>query len=62
MPRSNEKYALLLQKVNGGSPKIVFEITHAKAQKIIDLIQPEIEKKKKKFIAAPITLDRFFED
>ena len=54
------KFILFLQAKNGGGPKVVFEITEQKAQKIIDLIQPEINKKKDKMPTPSVTLDPFF--
>ena len=56
------KFILFLQAKNGGGPKVVFEITEHKAQKIIDLIQPEINKKREKMPTPSVTLDPFFID
>ena len=58
MPK-NSKYILLLQPQNGGSDKAVFEITPAKAQKVIDLLEPEIRKHKGKPTPS-MTLEPFF--
>ena len=54
------KFILLLQAKNGGGPKVTFEITEHKAQKIIDLIQPEIAKKQEKTETVSATLEPFF--
>ena len=56
------KFILLLQAKNGGGPKVTFEITEHKAQKIIDLIQPEIAKKQEKMPTPSVTLDPFFKE
>lgn len=58
MPK-NSKYILLLQPQNGGSDKAIFEITSAKAQKVIDLLEPEIRKLRGKTVPS-LTLEPFF--
>ena len=58
MPK-NSKYILLLQPQNGGSDKAVFELTPAKAQKVIDLLEPEIRKLRGKAVPS-LTLEPFF--
>ena len=49
-----------MQLTNGGAPKVSFEVTPTKAQKIIDIIQSDIEKSHKKKKCSSITLDMFF--
>ena len=44
----------------GGSEKVAYAITPAKAQKIIDLLTPERQKKQKAMRCTSITLDQFF--
>ena len=39
------KYILQLQKTNGGSPTVSFEITESKFQSVLRLLQPEIKKR-----------------
>ena len=39
------KYILQLQKTNGGSPTVTFEITESKFQSVLRLLQPEIKKR-----------------
>ena len=39
------KYILQLQKSNGGSPTVSFEITESKFQSVLRLLQPEIKKR-----------------
>ena len=61
MPRiKNPKYIITMQLTNGGAPKVSFEVTPTKAQKIIDIIQSDIEKSHKKKKCSSITLDMFF--
>ena len=47
MGSKQRKIILSLQSKNGGDAPVVFEITRSKADKIVALIQPEIEKKRK---------------
>ena len=51
-----------LQSTVGTSPKLSFEITGHKAEKIIDLIQSDVAKLKKKTQCTSITLEQFFHD
>ncbi len=39
------EYILQLQKSNGGSPTVSFEITESKFQSVLRLLQPEIKKR-----------------
>ena len=61
MSRKN-RYIITLQAADGGSPPFSFEITGSKAQRVVDLIKDDIDKKKKKMETATATLDRFFND
>ena len=47
MPKKakKSKYILQLQKTNGGSPTVSFEITESKFQSLLRLLQPEIKKR-----------------
>ena len=47
MPKKakKSKYILQLQKSNGGSPTVSFEITESKFQSVLRLLQPEIKKR-----------------
>ena len=58
----NQKVIITLQSKNGGDAPVVFEITRSKADKIVALIQPEIEKKRKEIASTSVTLDRFFKE
>ena len=62
MARRKPKFIIALQCSNGGSPKVSFEIAENKAQRIIDIIQSDMEKSIKKRKCTPITLDMFFQD
>lgn len=62
MGHKNQKVIVSLQSKSGGNEAVSFEITKAKANKIIDLIQPEIEKKRKQIACTSITLDQFFNE
>ena len=58
--RSSKKFVLTLQPVNGGGRAITFEVTPKKADKVLALLMPEIEKKEKEVRATSITLEQFF--
>tara|TARA_Y100001963_G_C6441621_1_gene291670 strand:- start:57 stop:254 length:198 start_codon:yes stop_codon:yes gene_type:complete len=58
--RSSKKFILTLQPVNGGGRAITFEVTPNKADKVLALLMPEIEKKEKEVKATSITLEQFF--
>ena len=61
MPRiKTRKYIITMQLTNGGAPKVSFEVTPTKAQKIIDIIQSDVVKSNKKKKCSSITLDIFF--
>ena len=62
MGRKNPKFIITLQPKNGSNPPVAFEITKAKANKIIDLIQPEIAKKRKELQCTSGTLEPFFKE
>ena len=47
MSRKN-RYINTLQAADGGAPPFSFEITGSKAQRVVDLIKDDIDKKKKK--------------
>ena len=60
--RSSKRFVLTLQPVNGGGRAITFEVTPNKADKVLALLMPEIEKKEKEVKATSITLERFFKE
>ena len=60
--RSSKKFVLTLQPVNGGGKAITFEVTPNKADKVLQLLAPEIDKKEKSMSMATVTLERFFVD
>ena len=59
MPRK-PTFTITIQINNGSSPAETFTICESKAMKIIDLIQPEIKKKRIKLQSSSIKLDQFF--
>ncbi len=62
MPSRKPKYVISLQSTHGTNPKISFEISGHKAEKIIDLIQSDLAKHKKKTEPTSATLERFFKE
>ena len=60
MPRRRPKYVISLQSTQGTSPKLSFEVSGHKAERIIDLIQSDLAKHKKKTEPTSATLERFF--
>ena len=63
MPKKakKSKYILQLQKTNGGSPTVTFEITESKFQSVLRLLQPEIKKRMTKAEqATSVSLMDFF--
>jgi len=58
--RNSKKFVLTLQPVNGGGRAITFEVTPNKADKVLNLLMPEIEKKEKAMMTTSVTLDQFF--
>ena len=62
MARRKPKYVISLQSTHGINPKVSFECSGYKAEKILDLLQSDIVKNKKKKECTSITLDQFFSD
>jgi len=62
MARRKPKFIIALQCSNGGTPKVSFEIAENKAQRIIDIIQSDMEKSIKKKKCTSTTLEPFFTD
>ena len=60
--RTSKRFVLTLQPVNGGGRAITFEVTPNKADKVLNLLMPEIEKKEKEVKATSITLMQFFKE
>ena len=56
------KWIITLQKSNGGNAQITFEVTHTKAEKVLRILEPDIEKKMKQMETTSATLDVFFDD
>ena len=62
MARRKPKYVISLQSTQGTNPKISFEVSGFKAEKILDLLQSDIEKDKKKKETTSISLMDFFQE
>ena len=62
MARRKPKYVISLQSTQGTNPKLSFEVSGFKAEKILDLLQSDIVKDKKKKETTSISLMQFFED
>ena len=60
MARRKPKFVISLQSTHGMSPKVSFEVSGHKAEKILDLLESDIAKDKKKKECTSITLERFF--
>ena len=54
------KFILSLQSTHGKSPKVSYEVTGNKAEKILAIIDPDIKKANKKRECTSITLEQFF--
>ncbi len=62
MPGRKPKYVISLQSTQGTNPKISFEVSGFKAEKVLDILQSDIAKDRKKKETTSITLDRFFKE
>ena len=60
MGRKNQNYVVTLQRCNGGTAELAFELSKSKAERIIDIAQSDISKSIKKRKCTSITLDNFF--
>jgi len=52
-------FTITLQSNQGISPQVAFVVSGAKAEKIIDMIQPEIKKKKKQMESSSVKITDF---
>ena len=57
-----QKYVISIQQSKGGNAPLYFEISETKAQKIIDLLIPEIKKRRKQMECITATLIPFFKE
>tara|TARA_B100001113_G_C20560932_1_gene384692 strand:+ start:114 stop:311 length:198 start_codon:yes stop_codon:yes gene_type:complete len=55
-------FSILIQNNQGNHQPFTCEVSESKINKIIELVQTEIKKKKKKMACSSITLDRFFSE
>ena len=56
------KYVISLQTTQGLSKPMTFTVTNAKAEKILHILQPDIEKHKKNTQPVTATLEPFFKE
>ena len=62
MPQRKPKYVISLQPTQGLSKPISFTVTGAKAERILDLLRPDIEKHKDRTKPTSATLEPFFKE
>lgn len=53
-------FTITLQSNQGNSARAAFTVSASKAQKIINMMEPEIKKKKKQMECSSVKLDSFF--
>ena len=57
-----QKYVISIQQTKGGNTPLYYEISESKALKIIDLLDPEIKKRRKQMESITATLIPFFKE
>ena len=57
-----QKYVISIQQTKGGNEPLYYEISESKALKIIDLLDPEIKKRRKQMERITATLIPFFKE
>tara|TARA_B100000287_G_scaffold346383_1_gene333980 strand:- start:459 stop:665 length:207 start_codon:yes stop_codon:yes gene_type:complete len=62
MARRKPRYVISLQPTQGLSPAISFTVTGGKAEKILDLLQSDIDKHHKNTEPRSATLEPFFKE
>ena len=62
MARSKPRYVISLQTTQGITPPLTFTVTGSKAEKILDLLRPDIEKHKDRTKPTSATLEPFFKE
>lgn len=62
MARKKPKYVICIFQTFGKKPLITCEVTGSKGEKILDLLDSDIVKYKKRLECTSITLERFFVD
>jgi len=60
MPSRKPKFVISLQSTNGLSEPIVFTVAGSKAEKVLDVLQSDIQKHKKTAQPVSATLEPFF--
>tara|TARA_B100000965_G_C19146205_1_gene563893 strand:- start:388 stop:582 length:195 start_codon:yes stop_codon:yes gene_type:complete len=62
MPTRKPRYVISLQTTQGISPPLTFTVTGGKAEKILDLLRPDIEKDRERTKQSSATLEPFFKE
>ena len=62
MPSRKPKFVISLQPTQGLSKPIVFTVTGGKAERVLDILQSDLEKHKKLTQPVSATLEPFFKD
>ena len=60
MPSRKPKFVISLQPTQGISAPITMTVTGTKAEKILDVLQSDLQKYKKKTQTVSVTLEPFF--
>ena len=61
MPKKRT-FSITIGITNGSAPPETFTVSEGKAIKIVELIQPEMRKKRMSLNKSSITLDQFFKE
>ena len=62
MARKKPKYVISLHQTFGKTPIVCVEVSGSKGEKILDLLNSDIDKHEKKFKCTSATLEPFFID
>ena len=62
MPNRKPRYVISLQPTQGISPPLTFSVTGGKAEKILNLLQTDIDKHKDRTKPISATLEPFFNE
>ena len=60
MPSRKPKFVISLQSTQGKAPPLTFEVTGAKAERVLELLDSDIAKYRKKTETVSATLEPFF--
>ena len=62
MPSRRPKFVISLQSTQGKTPPLTFEVTGAKAEKVLDLLESDIKTHRQKTETVSATLEPFFKE